>query len=44
MKILENPNPVPSTIHTCEKCGCKFEYTERDIIKEHKLIIDMMKI
>jgi hypothetical protein len=33
MKILENPNPVPSIIHTCEKCGCKFEYTERDIIK-----------
>ena len=33
MKILENPNPIPSIIHTCKKCGCKFEYTEIDIIK-----------
>lgn len=35
MKILENPNPLPSEIHICEKCGCKFEYTDRDISKQY---------
>lgn len=34
MKILENPNPLPSEIHVCKGCGCKFEYTDRDIVKE----------
>ena len=31
MKILENPNPVPTHIMTCEKCQCKFEYTNTEI-------------
>ena len=31
MKILENPNPVNSKVHVCEKCQCKFEFTERDL-------------
>jgi len=35
MKILENPNPLPSTIHICKKCGCKFEYTDKDILKQY---------
>ena len=33
MRILENPNPTPNTVHICEKCQCKFEYTEKDVIK-----------
>lgn len=32
MKILENPNPVPSYVCKCVKCSCKFEFTDRDII------------
>ena len=31
MKILENPNPAKSKVHVCEKCQCKFEFTERDV-------------
>lgn len=31
MKILENPNPAKSKVHVCEKCYCKFEFTERDV-------------
>ena len=31
MKILENPNPAKSKLHVCEKCQCKFEFTERDV-------------
>ena len=34
MKILENPNPVPSMVHVCEKCQCKFEYTDNDVKKQ----------
>ena len=33
MRIIENPNPLPSTIHVCAKCQCKFEYTENDVKK-----------
>ncbi len=31
MKILENPNPAKSKVHVCERCQCKFEFTERDV-------------
>ena len=31
MKILENPNPAKSKVHVCEKCQCKFEFTEQDV-------------
>ena len=34
MKILDNPNPLPCTLHECEKCHCKFEYTDIDVKKE----------
>ena len=33
MRILENPNPVPTTVHVCSKCQCKFEYTDKDVMK-----------
>jgi DNA-directed RNA polymerase subunit RPC12/RpoP len=35
MRIIENPNPLPTTEHVCAKCQCKFEYTEQDVIKHH---------
>jgi hypothetical protein len=31
MRIIENPNPLPTTEHVCAKCQCKFEYTEQDV-------------
>lgn len=31
MRIIENPNPVPTHILTCEKCSCKFECTDNEI-------------
>ena len=31
MRIIENPNPVPTHILTCEKCSCRFECTENEI-------------
>ena len=33
MKILDNPNPLPCTLHECAKCHCKFEYTDLDVKK-----------
>ena len=35
MRILENPNPVPTHILTCEKCSCKFEFTDKDVVVEN---------
>ena len=35
MRIIENPNPLPTTEHICEKCQCKFEYTDKDVVKQH---------
>lgn len=31
MRIIENPNPVPTHIFTCENCSCKFECTDNEI-------------
>lgn len=29
--IIENPNPVKEEIQVCDKCKCKFSYTQGDI-------------
>lgn len=34
MKILENPNPVPTKVCVCDKCSCKFEYKESEMKHE----------
>ena len=31
IKIIENPNPVKEEIQVCDKCKCKFSYTQGDI-------------
>jgi predicted RNA-binding Zn-ribbon protein involved in translation (DUF1610 family) len=38
MRIIENPNPVPTFVFTCPKCSCKFECTENEI--KHKSCSD----
>lgn len=31
MRIIENPNPTPTFVFTCDKCSCKFECTDNEI-------------
>ena len=35
IKILDNPNPA---VHegVCKKCSCRFEYSDTDVLSEHK--------